>query len=422
MPGHVHAANICTGVVIVYILPVNHPALPNGTERATLSIRDRIVLHIYSCLVRSGGRSDVPVLTQTGIADALNITRAHAAIELERGSDKDIFYSEMARTGNGRRELKIYLLTPGGFAYANGLVADLESARIVAESIEEPSSHSPEKVFRELEDTDLALLGALRLKGDLDIRFTGLNKRVPFVIRNGSLLQLSSLASGAVDKMLEDGEKRRLSMSLLSDYCLRAGDHASRLKYLIGCGRIFEASRLVEFHSDELQNTEPKEIIDILIELESQLNRPKDSLLLLIARALLQLNRPAEAHKRLSSMSGRSAELRLTRYLTELEMKGKNSRNNAFADISDLPSNDREKSLYSRLVALSLYLSGDLDHAEAEVVRASRSAGRAGDVSELRMNYTLLSRIERAKGDFSEAARIESKLKGVDRMHARKSD
>ncbi len=395
--------------------------LSRQKERTDLSVRERIVLHIYGSLRRSGGKAEVHILSQTGIADALNITRAHAAIELERGSGNELFCTQKEKTENSRR-VKIYLLTPKGIELARKLSEKLESARVVEESIENPSKHSPARVLKELDDAELAMLCALRLGGPLESGLMRQKKKIPFVVRNGAKLELSDAAADAVDRLLADERRRKMAFSLLSDYYLEAGDHPKRLKYLVESGRISEAARLVSYHSEELQATGPEDIAGPVSALEGWLESPPDELLMLSARVLLELQRPDDALERLGRIGARTNEHRLIVKLAEAESAGRPAGMDERRMFSDSAKSDREISMYHRLCAWSVFLSNDLETAEREATRAVRVSTRAGDVSESRLNYRLLARIERERGDFSEAARVESKLRSVERLHGRKSD
>lgn len=408
---------------ITFICPVaNRAHLHMGKERTPLSVRDRIILHIDATLKKSGGRHDLPVLTQTGIAEVLNITRAHAAIELERGAGKDVFFSRRARTGNSKRELKVYLLTPAGADRAARLEEELSSARMVEESLANPSRHSPAMVLKELGDREISLLAALRMAGPLEASFVQNHSRVPFVVRNGRKLQISEFAVGALDSMLVEGSRMRDASSFLADYCLNAGDHPGRLGHLVESGRITEAARLVDRHAQELQDAPASDVIAPLLSLENWMVVPDDMLLLVASRALMQLSRNAEALDRLGRIREPKGEHLLTKMLAEMEAEGQPLAASEVEGMRQRATGERERSLYQRLRATSMFLSGDLERAEREVVKAVKISSRSGDTSELGMNYRLFARIERGKGDYAEAARVESKLSSLETARARRSE
>lgn len=383
--------------------------MSKGKERTALSIRDRIVVQIYGTLRRGDGRAEMPLLTQAGIAEALNITRAHAAIELERGAG-DLFYSEKA--GNGKRMVKVYLLTEEGLALGRKLTEDLEMRRIVEESIDNPSRHSPARVLAGLSGADIALLGALRIHGPMEWRRIGRGTRVPFAVRNGELVQLSDVALAAVDRMLEKGDARRDALSLLADYCLDAGDFTGRLVYLSACGRLSEARRLILYHLDELQAGAPEEIADAVLEVRKGGGKP-GAVSMLAARCLAELHRLQEAKSVLESSMDDGTEWELLEAIVASELDRRPANAQLLLSLKRRASGDREMSMYHRLSALSHFYSDELEMAERDASRGARVAAAAGDSSELRMNYGLLAKIERARGDFAEAARVESKLKNV---------
>ncbi len=396
--------------------------LSKSTEWVEPKIRERIILHIYRNLKRNDGKAVTAVLSQSGIADGLNITRAHAAIELERGSEKGIFYSQKAKMKNSRREINVYLLTSAGVEVARKLDEQQLSEEIVEDAISQPSKHAPARVLSELGDREIALLCALRIHGPLESKYLPQQGRIPFVIRNGNRLELSEYAETAIDRLIADADKRKLACSLLSDYLLRAGEHSMRLKYLVESGRIAEAARLVDYHWYELQSSAVEDIADALLVLENTLSEPGDSLLMLTARMMLQLRRQEDAISRLSRLKSSSPEIRLISRLAEMEYSGRTPKRSEIEELREQVKTDRERSLYHRLCAMSYFLEGDIMSAERETAKAVRTASKAGDVSELKLNYALLARVERAGGDFTEAARVESKLKGVDRLHVKGSD
>ncbi len=396
--------------------------LSKSTERVEPKIRERIALHIYRSLKRNGGKAVTAVLSQHGIADALNITRPHAAIELERGSEKGIFYSQKAKTKNNRREINVYLLTSAGVELAKKLDEQQLSAEIVEDAIARPSRHAADRVLGELGDREIALLCALRIHGPLEMKYLPQQSRIPYVIRNGNRLEASEYAEPAIDRLIADADKRKLACSLLSDYLLRAGEHPMRLKYLVESGRIAEAARLVDYHWDELQSLAVEDIADALLVLENSLSEPGDPLLMLTARAMLQLRRQEDAISMLSRLKSSTPEIRLISRLADVEYSGRTPKKTEIEEFREHVKTDREKSLYHRLCAMSYFMEGDIVSAERETARAVRTSSKAGDVSELKLNYALLARVERAGGDFTEAARVESKLKGVDRLHVKGSD
>lgn len=391
-------------------------------ERADLSVREKIILHIYNCLAKSGGRVNAPLITQTGIAEALNITRAHASIELERGSGRNLFYDQKAKTNGGKREVKIYLLTPLGIETAKKLNQERETARIVEESLSSPSRHSPETVFKGLDKGDLVLLCALRTGGELQSRYISINRKIPFVVRNGNKLQISEFAVGAVDRLLSDEVMKKMTYSYLADYSLHSGNYLDRLEYLLAAGRISEAAKMVDYHYQELQDMEPTETVDKLLRLEGWIEKPANILLYTLARGLLELGRATEAKERIASVEDGNTETEIAFLMAEIETNGKPAGSGRLTQIGQSLKSDREKSMYHRLCATNFIHSENLESAEKEIGKAVSISNQSGDVSERRVNYSLLSKIERARGDYTEAARAESKLRGIQRLHPGNSE
>ncbi|MBM4237447.1 MAG: hypothetical protein FJ151_03065, partial [Euryarchaeota archaeon] len=97
-----------------------------------LTVAERIILHLsqYSKLQDS---YDVPIdVSQDGIAAALRISRAHAAIELKKLKENEEVVERLAHIRRGKTKRKVYFLLPKGEARAGKIkvFADSEGIEI----------------------------------------------------------------------------------------------------------------------------------------------------------------------------------------------------------------------------------------------------------------------------------------------------
>ncbi|HOL07627.1 MAG TPA: hypothetical protein PKX44_05065 [Methanomassiliicoccaceae archaeon] len=80
----------------------------------TLTVGERILFHLlqYSKYIDS---FDAPIdITQDGIAAALRISRAHAALELKKLKNAGEVKERLSHIKRGRTKRKVYFLTPLG--------------------------------------------------------------------------------------------------------------------------------------------------------------------------------------------------------------------------------------------------------------------------------------------------------------------
>ena len=80
----------------------------------TLTVGERILLHLLQ-YTKYFDSFDVPIdVTQDGIAAALRISRAHAALELKKLKSADEVKDRLSHVRKGRTKRKVYFLTPAG--------------------------------------------------------------------------------------------------------------------------------------------------------------------------------------------------------------------------------------------------------------------------------------------------------------------
>ncbi|HEX9710522.1 MAG TPA: AAA family ATPase, partial [Candidatus Thermoplasmatota archaeon] len=122
----------------------------------TLTIQERIMLHLES---HTKGRDDYAVpraVTQSGIADALAIRVAHASREVRKLVEGELADERDAAVEGSKRHQKAYFLTPAGAQAAAKLRAEIgpEAAAAIAAAARQPgrarAEGGPVHVLRDL--------------------------------------------------------------------------------------------------------------------------------------------------------------------------------------------------------------------------------------------------------------------------------
>lgn len=386
--------------------------MKRGTEGGALSVRERIALHIYSTLLRLGGRSDSQLLTQTGIADSLLITRAHAAIELERGMKKSIFTSEFARPRGSDRGVKVYTLTPAGIEAAKKIVEMFEKERIVKEALANPGAQPISRVIENLDDETLIMLCTIRLAcRPLNASSVGIKKRIPFTVLEGGMISLVESASAEIDSILGDENVARLAYSLLADSSLRTADYPGRMKCLVLSGRYREADRTAAVHGPEIEFGSDSQLTELLRKNESSYVFGVDFHILLARLCIRDGMADDAVAASLAAGNGKKGRLALAESWALAENAVASE--NVMRELKSNALTGGDLSTFHRIRSRLALASGEIERAAGEITSALSISTRAYEQSETRLNYELLAKIERMRGNFADAARAESKLRSL---------
>src|SRR5437867_803354 len=98
-----------------------HPSQRGGPRLSQVTVGERILVQL-SWYLRFSDAFECPrETTQDGIAEALGISRAHAALELKRLKASARVEERMAHVAGGRTRRKVYFLTSSGAAAARAL-------------------------------------------------------------------------------------------------------------------------------------------------------------------------------------------------------------------------------------------------------------------------------------------------------------
>lgn len=367
-------------------------------NRETLSVRQRIFLHIVKVMQDNGGRIESHMLTQKGISEALNIPRGHVAIEIERAQSRGLLESRLARFRGAKRAVKVYGLSASGIKETEELIERLRREDRLSAVLINPASHDPYTVLEELEEKDKIALCAMALsKTPLRADCFPAGQRMPYVVREDGSLTLSYVAREAVGRLLNDPERKRRACSLLADYHLMTGEYGERLRNLLMAGRHREAVKLVSMHRDELEVLNHEYMIPMLEDLKSAGGFGG----ILLARFYFESGRLQEAlvevqHAKDTESMLLASLIRLSGGMIE----------EPFAEVRTA----REKSLMHRCKAELYMIRGETGNALTELRQARNAASSVNDIQELRMIYKRLSELERMVGDDMEASRLRLKL------------
>jgi pentatricopeptide repeat protein len=229
-----------------------------------VTIGERIILHLaqYS---KFRDDFDAPVdVSQDGIAEALRISRAHAAIELKKLKESALVDEKIAHIRRGNTKRKVYYLNKPGEDKANSLRAYADREGIQIKPL-----------------LDLKKCQGPELWGSLDPSFHPILAqacvfRTPF---KRSALPATSISLLPEDKngMVDVPEALRTSIpalatkpelkqyhSFAADYWLKEGDSRERLYHLIHSGRMKEAEMMVASKGPELLASPDKDLYDLL--------------------------------------------------------------------------------------------------------------------------------------------------------------
>lgn len=238
-----------------------------------LTVGERIVLHLlqHQKFIDS---FDVPLdVSQDGIAGALCISRAHAAIELKKLREGGDVVEKLAHIKQGKTKRKVYFLTPAGevratrirdYASSEGIDVGpmVDIRRCKGADLYRSLSNENKAVlaracaFRKpfhrdaLPETSVALLPVNR-QGDVDI---------PPQLRKEVLSLLPP-------------EELRAHHSAAADYWLSQGDYRERLFHLLEAGRSREAQMLIATKGPVLLKGADADLLDIVSRVESPTER-----------------------------------------------------------------------------------------------------------------------------------------------------
>lgn len=232
---------------------------------SAVTIGERIVLHLaqYSKFKDS---FDAPLeVSQDGIAEALRISRAHAAIELKKLKEIDDVTEKLAHIRRGPSKRKVYYLTETGEKRARNLREFVEEQGIdVAPLLDLKKCKGPELWESTSEEFRPVLAMAAVFRRPFKRSFLP-DTTISLLPENRSgIVDMPQELKEAIPKMVAPEELRQYH-SKAADYWLREGNDRERLYHLIQAGRMRESEMLVYSHDKDLLSTADADLLDLLL-------------------------------------------------------------------------------------------------------------------------------------------------------------
>jgi tetratricopeptide (TPR) repeat protein len=230
----------------------------------TLTVAERITLHL-SQHQKFKDSYDVPFdVSQDGIAQALLISRAHAAVELKKLKESGEVQERLAHIKRGKNKRKVYFLTTTGEEKAEKIRRFAEDRGIdVGPCVDVRRARGPE-VWRSLSEDNRKVLASASVFRIPFKRAALPETSVPLlpVDRNG-YVDLPPELRSEVQAMLTDEQARSLH-SYAADYWLKEGDYRERLFHLLEAGRSREAEMLVAGKGAQLLKVADEDLLEDL--------------------------------------------------------------------------------------------------------------------------------------------------------------
>lgn len=231
----------------------------------SLTVGERIILHLaqYSKYIDS---YDAPLdVSQDGIASALRISRAHAAIELKKLKDSNEVTEKLVHIKRGKTKRKVYFLTPPGEERAKLIRQFAESEGIDIQPFLDLKKCKGPELWATLDDHHRSVLARACVF------------RVPFArvaLPETTISLLPVDANGMVEMPPDlrsyvpgqvDPELLRQYHSLAADHMLSAGNYRERLFHLLQAGRHWEAEAMVASRGIAPLGMADRDLLDMLM-------------------------------------------------------------------------------------------------------------------------------------------------------------
>jgi pentatricopeptide repeat protein len=229
-----------------------------------VTIGERIILHLaqYS---KFKDDFDAPVdVSQDGIAEALRISRAHAAIELKKLKESALVEERIAHIRRGNTKRKVYYLNKPGEDKAISLKAYADREGIQIKPLLDLKKCQGPELWESLDPGFRPILAQACV-------FRTPFKRIALPVTSISLLPEDKNGMVDVPELLRKSIpalagklELRQYHSFAADYWLKEGDNRERLFHLVRSGRVKEAEMMVASKGPELLTVPDKDLYDLL--------------------------------------------------------------------------------------------------------------------------------------------------------------
>jgi tetratricopeptide (TPR) repeat protein len=228
-----------------------------------ITVGERIVLHL-SAFSRHQDDFDVPFdVSQDGIASAVRISRAHAAIELKKLRESGDVFERLAHIRRGKTRRKVYFLSPNGEQRAKDVREYAIKEGIEILPLIDLKRCDARELYESLDDEHRAVLAAASVFRRPFPRDLLPETSIPLLPSEEGMVDLPKEMREGIPVILSNDQRRRCH-SLAADHWLREGDYHERLYHLIMARRQKEAEMLVSHRGEELLDEVDDDLLDTL--------------------------------------------------------------------------------------------------------------------------------------------------------------
>lgn len=189
---------------------------------------------------------DVPLdVSQDGIALALRISRAHAAIELKKLKESEEVWERLAHIKRGKTKRKVYFLTPKGEIKSDRIREFAQSEGIEIMPLLDLKKCRPSDLWDSLDPYKRDLLAmACTFRKPFNRAALPPTTVSLLPVDNDGVVEIPSELRNSILDMISREDLRKFH-SFAADYWLDIGDIVERLYHLINAGRTREAEMLM---------------------------------------------------------------------------------------------------------------------------------------------------------------------------------
>lgn len=233
-----------------------------------LTVGERILLHLARFSKFQENYDVPPDVSQDGIASALRISRAHAAIELKKLKENSEVNERLAHIKGGKSRRKVYFLTPDGEERARQVREYAEKEGIEIAPLLDLRRCDPEELWNSLNEEMKEILGKASVFRRPFKREILPPTSIPLLPedRDGMVTMPEHLRN-AVPSLIPD-EDLRSYHSFAADYWLQMGDYRERLYHLLRAGRRKEAEILLAMRGVAFLENPDRDLLELVFELK----------------------------------------------------------------------------------------------------------------------------------------------------------
>jgi tetratricopeptide (TPR) repeat protein len=267
-----------------------------------LTVGERIILHLaqYAKYLDS---YDAPLdISQDGIAAALRISRAHAAIELKKLKDGEDVVEKLVHIKRGKTKRKVYFLTSPGEERGRKILQFATSEGIDIQPFLDLKKCKGPELWSSLDDEQRTLMGQACVfrRPFLRSALPEISVSLLPVDEDGMVDMPPSLRLYVPDQT--PSEQLRRNHSAAADYWLVHGDYRERLYHLIKAGRKMEAEMLLASKNVAALGVPDEDLFSIVISVPATNERYRGRILLAQAEVAWRSGNLAVATQKASEL------------------------------------------------------------------------------------------------------------------------